>query len=183
MSDQFLAEIRIFPFNFAPFQWAMCAGQILPISQNTALFSLIGTFYGGNGTSTFALPNLQGLIPVDQGQGNGLSQYVVGEEAGSQTVTLNLLTMAQHSHGFMASTDSNNLTATASGNQLCQGLGGDKENQVMANIYSPNPASATTQLGPATIGAAGNGAAHNNMMPILALNFCIALQGIFPSRN
>src|SRR5689334_17813120 len=119
MSDQFLAEIRIFPFNFAPRDWAIAAGQLLPISQNTALFSLIGTFYGGNGTSNFQLPNLQGQVPLNQGQGPGLGDYVIGQTAGSSTVTLQSGTVPPHTHGFMVSTDNQNLTATATNNQLC----------------------------------------------------------------
>src|ERR1700733_2712088 len=101
MADPFVAEIRIFPFNFAPIQWAFCNGQLLPISQNTALFSLIGTFYGGNGTSTFQLPNLQGCCVIDAGQGSGLSQYAVGESGGSTNVTLTVQELPAHPHDFM----------------------------------------------------------------------------------
>jgi len=183
MSDQFLAEIRIFPFNFAPRDWAIAAGQLLPISQNTALFSLIGTFYGGNGTSNFQLPNLQGLVPLNQGQGPGLSDYVIGQQDGAPNVTLNAATVPAHTHGFMVSTDSQNLTTVATNNQLCYGFTGDKAGSSVANIYSPNPNSAQTMLALNSVGTAGGSQAHNNMMPTLALNFCIALRGLFPSRN
>ncbi|MEJ1970317.1 MAG: tail fiber protein [Rhizomicrobium sp.] len=183
MSDPFVAEIRIFPFNFAPKGWAMCAGQLLPLSQNTALFSLLGTTYGGDGKSTFGLPNLQGSAPMFWGQGPGLSYYDIGQEAGTSTVQLLQSEMPQHNHRFNVSTDKTNLTTTATNNQLAQGMAGNKQNSFVANIYSPNAAQATTTMAVQSLSQAGSTAAHNNMMPYMALNFCIALQGVFPPRG
>jgi microcystin-dependent protein len=182
MTDQFLAEIRIFPFNFAPVGWAMCNGQILPISQNTALFSLLGTTYGGNGTSNFALPNLQGAAPLNFGQGPGLSLRDLGEVGGEPTVTLQTAQMPAHNHGMFAS-NSPGTTMTANGNQFGVGKAGSKTAQTVVNLYSPNPALATTGLAANSMSSAGGGQPHNNLMPYLTLNFCIALQGIFPPRN
>lgn len=183
MSDQFLAEIRIFPFNFAPVGWAMCNGQLLPISQNTALFSLIGTNFGGDGRSTFGLPNLQGAAPLQQGQGPGLSLRSLGEQGGETSVTLLSTQMPAHSHAIFAST-SPGKTTSASGNQLGVGSsGGGKTGQTVVNLYSANPAKATTGLAANSMSGAGGGQAHNNLQPYLTLNFCIALQGIFPPRN
>src|SRR5690349_4827562 len=172
--DPFVAEIRIFPFNFAPRQWAWCDGQLLPISQNTALFSLLGTTYGGNGKSTFALPNLQGRAPMHPGQGPGLSLHDLGENGGSETVSLLESEIPAHSHSMMAST----VTATKS----------NPEQRVLAKASGATPYLAP---GGATIVAmAGNSLApsggdqpHNNMQPYLTLNFCIALQGVFPPRT
>jgi microcystin-dependent protein len=182
MSSPFVAEIRIFGFNFAPKGWAFCRGQLLPLSQNTALFSLLGTMYGGDGKSTFALPDLQGMAPLQQGQGPGLTQYIQGEETGTPTVSLLPTQLAQHNHGFAVSTSTASTVTTAANNQLAQGLAGNKQNSYVAHIYSPNAGSATTALAATTVAVSGGGAAHNNMMPYLALNFCIALQGIFPAR-
>lgn len=182
MSDQYVAEIRIFPFNFAPTGWAMCAGQLLPISQNTALFSLLGTFYGGDGKSTFALPNLQGSAALSQGQSSASgTQYFIGEQSGSTTVTLIQSEMPAHIHAFFASSDSSNLTTSASNTQLAQGVAGDKQNQFTASIYSPN--APQTMMAFQSLTVAGSSFPHNNMMPYLALNPCIALQGIFPPRG
>ncbi|MCU0496010.1 MAG: tail fiber protein [Anaerolineae bacterium] len=173
MSDQFVAEIRIFAFNFPPVGWAFCNGQIMAIAQNTALFSLLGTTYGGDGKSTFALPNLQGSSPLQQGQGPGLSLYALGEETGSTNVTLIQTEMPAHSHAFNAvsglaerSNPSNNLYATADGE----------------NLYVSSPAG-LTMMNPQMTNVAGTSFPHNNMMPYLTLNFCIALQGIFPPRG
>ena len=182
MSDQFLAEIRLFPFNFAPFGWQLCQGQLLAISQNTALFSLIGTMYGGNGTSNFALPDLRGMVPLQQGQGPGLSLYAQGETSGTASVTLVTNQLPTHTHNFtVSSADTNTVTAGA-GNQLAQGLTGNKQNSFAALIYSPNAAQATTQLPSNAVSFTGGNLPHNNLMPYLTLNYCIALQGIFPSR-
>lgn len=182
MSDQFLAEIRIFPFNFAPVGWAMCNGQILPISQNTALFSLLGTTYGGNGTTNFALPNLQGAAPLNSGQGPGLSLRSLGETGGEPAVTLLTNQMPPHNHVISAST-SPGTSLTAAGNQLGIGKTGTKTSQTVANLYSPNPAQATTGLAPAAMTLAGGNLPHNNLMPFVTLNFCIALQGVYPPRS
>jgi microcystin-dependent protein len=173
MADPFVAEIRIFPFNFPPKGWAFCNGQVLPISQNTALFSLLGTTYGGNGKSTFALPNLQGSVPVHVGSnqpGPGLSTYDLGETGGSDTVTLLTTESPSHTHSMMAQTvdQGDNRIPSPSLN-----LGNTQ-------IYSSAPSSAT--LDPAAISPSGGNQPHNNLMPYLTLNLCIALQGVFPAR-
>jgi microcystin-dependent protein len=179
MTSPFVAEIRIFPFNFAPTGWAQCNGQLLPISQNTALFSLLGTMYGGDGKSTFALPNLEGSAPLQQGQGPGLSLYDEGETTGSDTVTLLQSEIPAHPHLFMATTTVG-TTESAPGNQLGVGSSGQKGQSYFANLYSPNVPN--QQMSPFAIGIAGGSLPHNNMMPYLTLNFCIALQGVFPAR-
>jgi microcystin-dependent protein len=171
--DPFVAEIRIFPFNFAPKGWAFCDGQILPISQNTALFSLLGTTYGGDGKSNFALPNMQGNAPMHPGQGPGLSLHDLGETGGSDTVSLLESEMPAHSHGWMASNaDSNSQSPVAQ--LFAGGVGG-------ISMYAA-PAS-ITQLSPSALTPAGGDQPHNNMMPYLTLTFCIALQGVFPPRS
>ncbi len=182
MSDQFLAEIRMFPFNFAPVGWAMCNGQLLPISQNTALFSLIGTFYGGDGRTNFALPNLQGAAPLAAGQGAGLSLRDLGETGGEAGVTLLAATMPSHSHAISAST-SPGTTTVSNGDQLGVGKSGSKTAQTVVNLYSPNAAQATAGLAANAMTLTGGSQPHNNLMPYLALNFCIALQGVFPARS
>jgi microcystin-dependent protein len=181
--DPFVAEIRIFPFNFAPVGWAMCNGQILPIIQNTALFSLIGTQFGGNGTSNFALPNLQAAVPISQGDGPGLTPRVVGESGGESAVTLQQSQMAAHSH-TLAATTTTGTTATAAGSQLALATasGGKGAPAQVANFYS-STTNKVTAMSPNAIGASGGNQPHNNMMPSLGLNFCIALQGIFPPRS
>ena len=171
MSSPFVAEIRAVGFNFAPTGWAQCDGQLLPISQNTALFSLLGTFYGGDGKSNFALPNLQGCLTNGQGQGPGLSPYFIGETAGEQAVTLLTSEIPQHSHNFMVSTSQDQTSP--SGNSLAQG-------QQIYRATNPTP---QTGLSPQAVGIAGGSQPHNNMMPYLCLNFIIALQGVFPARS
>jgi len=175
MSDQFVAEIRIFPFNFAPTGWAFCNGQILPISQNTALFSLLGTMYGGDGKSTFALPNLQGSAPMQSGQGQGLSNRFVGEQSGVESVTLLQTEIPVHTHSMNGSTDvaSNNLPTNA---VMAKPLG--RGNNLYTSATSPQVQLAFQGLAPS-----GGGLPHNNMQPYLTVNFCIALQGIFPPRS
>jgi microcystin-dependent protein len=180
MSEPFVAEITMFGFNFPPKGWAFCQGQLLPISQNTALFALLGTTYGGDGKSTFALPNLQDSTPNGQGAGAGLEQYFIGQEGGSPTVTLLLTELPAHSHTFAANTNTG-TTASSPNNQLGIGAGGTKQNAYNANIYST--ASVTTNLSPFAIGVAGSSFPHNNMQPYLTLNFCIAMQGVFPPRG
>src|SRR5690348_11022302 len=170
MADPFVAEIRIFPFNFAPKGWAFCAGQLLPISQNTALFSLLGTTYGGDGKSTFALPDLQGSVPIHVGgaqPGPGLSVYDLGELGGSDSVTLLSSEIALHSHAVRAQTidQGDNRIPSPSLN-----LG---NTQVYATTQN-------TLLDPGATSIAGGSLPHNNLMPYLTLNFCIALQGVFP---
>jgi len=172
MSDPFVAEIRIFPFNFAPKGWAWCNGQILPISQNTALFSLLGTTYGGNGQSNFALPNLQGLVPMHPGQGPGLSLHDLGEVGGSENVTLLQSEIPAHSHTLQASLDDADLAIPTSGRSLAK-----SSSNLYANV-NPNTLMADQALSPV-----GGDQPHNNMMPYLTYYFNIALQGIFPPRS
>jgi microcystin-dependent protein len=173
MAEPFVAEIRIFPFVFAPRGWAMCNGQLLPISQNTALFSLINTYYGGNGVSNFALPNMLDSAPMMWGQAQGGQNYDIGEDGGTPSVTLLQTEIPQHSHFMMAGTDDGDLKAPTSNRVLARSTNGF--------LYQ----SATTglkQMAPLAIAINGGGLPHNNMMPSLAMNFCIALQGVYPSR-
>jgi microcystin-dependent protein len=180
MSDQFLAEIRVFPFNFAPLNWATCDGQLLPIGQNAALFSLLGTNFGGDGRSNFALPNLQASVPVNMGQGPGLSPYDLGTTGGTQTVPLQSNQVPSHNHTVTAST-TDATSANPSGNVYAKGqwVNGSQKGDI--SLYTKS--ASTTTLGPNAVGNAGSGQPHNNMMPYLTLNFCIALQGIFPARG
>src|SRR5688572_4415158 len=176
MSTPFVAEIRIFGFNFAPTGWAQCNGQILPISQNTALFSLLGTFYGGNGQSTFGLPNLQGRVALHPGQGPGLSNRFLGESNGSDTVTLLTSEIPLHTHSAIAKVtgtkaDPDGLLWANAGTQL-----------PLPNFYAQN-LNPVAPMNPLALTPAGNSQPHNNLMPYLVLNYCIAMQGIFPPRN
>ena len=171
--DPFVAEIRIFGFNFAPKGWAFCDGQILPLSQNTALFSLLGTTYGGDGRSNFALPNLQGSAPMFSGQGPGLSLRDLGETGGSETVTLLESELPSHPHTLRGNTldvaDTNVPSANAS---FAQSSGG--------TLYQT---ATNTQLGPNALPPAGGDQPHNNMQPYLTFYFAIALQGVYPPRS
>jgi microcystin-dependent protein len=171
--DPFVAEIRIFPFNFAPRGWAFCDGQILPISQNTALFSLLGTIYGGDGKSTFALPNLQGSAPMHPDQGPGLSLRDLGEAGGVESVTLLESEIPSHSHTLRASSDDGDLKAPTANRSLARSIGG---------FMYQSPPSNLVPMSAAALTPAGGGLPHNNMQPYLTLNFCIALQGVFPQR-
>lgn len=172
MADPFVAEIRIFPFNFAPRGWAWCDGQLLPLSQNTALFSLLGTTYGGNGKSNFALPDLQGRTPMHPGQGPGLSLHDLGETGGSETVTLLESEMPSHSHAFNVRNEPGE-DRTVSGEALARSTGG--------NLYIT--AGALTNLAPEILPPAGGDQPHNNLQPYLTFYFNIALQGVFPPRG
>jgi microcystin-dependent protein len=176
MADPFVAEIRLFPFNFAPTGWAQCNGQLLPISQNTALFSLLGTYYGGDGKSTFALPDLQGAAAMFWGQGNGLSQRFLGEQNGSPTVTLLTSEIPSHVHTVNAK--------IAGGQAIPTGLvwGTSSAAKAAANFYAP-AAPSPVNMNPTALSIAGSSFPHNNMPPYLTLNFCIALQGVFPPRS
>jgi len=165
MAEPFLSEIRIFSFNFAPKGWALCNGQLLPINQNQALFSLLGTTYGGNGQTNFALPNLQGNVPIHMGSG-----HTLGERGGEQAHTLSISELPTHTHVAQASTNNATL-APSSGNLMGSTSNGDA---AAANL---------TSLLPSTVANVGGSQAHLNMQPFLVLNFCIALQGIFPSQN
>jgi len=173
MSNPFLAEIRIFPFNFAPRGWAFCNGQLMAISQNTALFSLLGTTYGGDGRSNFALPNLQGSAPMHPGQGPGLSLHFLGEVGGSDTVTLLQSEIPAHNHSLQASQADGTATSPAL-QEVAQGVG--------IGMYA-NAGQSPTQLNLSTILPVGASQPHNNLQPYLTLNFCIALQGVFPARS
>lgn len=172
MADPFVAEIRIFPFNFAPKGWAFCDGQLLPLSQNTALFSLLGTTYGGNGKSNFALPNLQGSVALHYGQGPGLSLRDLGETGGSATVTLLESEIPAHTHNVSADNDFGTTNNPANA-YLAQPATGNVYGTA-DNLGSPAPPS---------VSFVGGGFPHNNMQPYLVLNFCIALQGVFPPRG
>jgi microcystin-dependent protein len=180
MADPFVAEIRIFGFNFAPTGWAMCNGQLMPISQNTALFSLLGTFYGGDGKSTFALPNLQGSAAMHQGQGQGLSQRFLGEMSGGQSVTLLDSEIPVHNHGFNA-VNSNGGTPNPQGAALARGRFSTGTVNGPVGFYQT--AAPNVNMGFAAVGISGGSLPHNNMQPYLTLNFCIALQGVFPPRG
>lgn len=172
MADPFVAEIRIFPFNFAPRGWAWCDGQLLPLSQNTALFSLLGTTYGGNGKSNFALPDLQGRAPMHPGQGPGLSLHDLGETGGSETVTLLESEIPSHSHAVSASI-ADGISQTPANEKLATGVG-------VANF---GPSASLVMMNPSALAPAGGDQPHNNMMPYLTFYFCIALQGVFPPRS
>lgn len=173
MADPFLAEIRLLPFNFAPSGWALCQGQLMPISQNTALFSLLGTMYGGNGQTNFALPNLQGQVVLGAGQGPGLSPYAQGESGGSTTVTLLQSEIPSHSHQVRAASTAGELRAPNNARVLAApGTG---------QAYAP-AGGASAAMSPQALTPSGGGQPHNNLMPYLTLNYCIALRGIFPQR-
>jgi microcystin-dependent protein len=165
MAEPFLSEIRIMSFNFAPKGWAMCNGQLLPINQNQALFSLLGTTYGGNGQTTFALPDLRGLVPIHEGSG-----HTLGEKGGEQAHTLSISEMPLHTHVVNAS-NTNGNTVQVNGSVLASAL----------NVY--RPPDQLTALHAQSVTSIGGSQAHQNMQPFLTLNFCIALQGIFPSQN
>ncbi len=184
MSDQFVAEIRIFPFNFPPTGWAFCNGQLLPISQNTALFSLLGTTYGGNGQSTFGLPDMLDNAPMHAGQGQGLSQRVLGESSGVESVTLLQSEIPVHTHTFNASNnDSNPDDASPVGQLPAKAIWDTGSEAGVIAMYTPNsPTPPLANMAFQSLSPAGGGLPHNNMQPYLTLNFCIALQGIFPPR-
>ena len=191
--DQFISTILIWPPNFAPTGWALCAGQLLSISQNAALFSLLGTMYGGNGTSNFALPDLRSRVPLGAGQGVGLSPYDVGQSGGTENVTLTTSTLAAHTHtatpaGLSATAPAVTTTGTTNqpGPSVALAAPTDAARNPL-NIYSN--AAATQNLAPGTVtgsitvGSAGGGQPHSNIQPYLAVNYIIALQGIFPTRS
>jgi microcystin-dependent protein len=179
MSSPFVAEIRIFPFNFAPKGWAFCDGQLLPISQNTALFSLLGTQYGGDGKSNFALPNLQGSVAMHTTQYSGNSpfgQFSIGESGGEDTVTLLTSEMPAHPHTVQGDTnafDAKNISPS----------GGVPANTSPRLVYSGSTTPQTVMMNPSMVSIAGGSQPHNNLMPYLTLSYCIALQGIFPPRS
>lgn len=169
MADPFVAEIRIFPFNFAPKGWAWCDGQLLPLSQNTALFSLLGTTYGGNGKSNFALPDLQGRAPMHPGQGPGLSLHDLGETGGSETVSLLISEIPAHTHALRASPDDGDVRIPTANRSLAKAV-----------MYATSPAPNTAMAAQAPT---GGDQPHNNLQPYLTFYFNIALQGVFPPRT
>jgi len=170
MSEPFIAEIKMFAGNFAPRSYAFCDGQLLSISQNTALFSLVGTIYGGDGRTTFGLPDLRGRVPIHWGTGPGLSNYPIGRKGGAEQVTLTAQQMPQHNH-----------TVACSGNDATLGLpAGNVPATTGENTYSQ---SIDSTMKSNMIGNAGSSASHENRQPYLAVSFIIALQGIYPSRN
>jgi microcystin-dependent protein len=173
MADPFVAEIRIFPFTFPPKGWAFCNGQLLPLSQNTALFSLLGTTYGGDGKSTFALPDLQGSAAMHPGAGQGLSTYELGQVGGAENVTLLESEIPVHIHTLMASgEDANDDDPKDASWGVSVGVG----------MYQPASAGNLVNMAPQTLTPAGGSMPHNNMQPYLTFNFCIAMQGVFPPR-
>lgn len=172
--DPFVAEIRIFPFNFAPKGWAWCDGQLLPLSQNTALFALLGTTYGGDGKSTFALPDLQGRAPMHPGQGPGLSLHDLGETGGSETVTLLESEIPSHAHVLRGDRNVSE-TPDPTGNVLGRGSS--------INAYQTTTNSSLVAMAPEALAPAGGDQPHNNLMPYLTFYFNIALQGVFPPRG
>lgn len=175
--DPFVAEIRIFAGNFAPKGWAFCDGQILPLSQNTALFSLLGTTYGGDGKSNFALPDLQGRAPMFYGQGPGLSLHDIGETGGSETVTLLQTEIPSHSHQAKATTTAGTATNPTDGIWAVAG-----SRRAPTSLYSTTAAAGTTMSAQA-LAPTGGSQPHNNMPPYLTMNFIIAMQGVFPPRG
>jgi len=176
MSEPFIAEIRIFAGNFAPRNWAFCNGQLLPIAQNTALFSLIGTTYGGDGRTTTALPNLQGRAPMHPGRGPGLTSRRLGERSGVETVTLSAAQMPQHNHSLNMSSDATDEEGTSNPDSALTG-----ETDASDRIYGPP--SSLSPMDAQALASVGGGQAHNNMQPFLTMNFIIALQGLYPSRS
>jgi microcystin-dependent protein len=176
MANPFVAEIRIFAGNFAPTGWAQCNGQLMPISQNTALFSLLGTTYGGDGKSNFALPNMQGSAPMQAGQGPGLSLRDLGETGGEQTVTLLQTEMPAHSHGVQAAA-SGGIPSPAA-NAWGSGLKGHPGSYAVTP-----PVGSSVQMNPFGTSISGGNLPHNNLPPYLGLTFIIALQGVFPARS
>ena len=175
MADPFVAEIRIYPFNFPPTGWAFCNGQLMPISQNTALFSLLGTTYGGDGKSTFALPDLQGRAPMHPGQGPGLSLHDLGETGGSETVSLLESEIPSHAHTMRANSDPGDLQIPAPARSLARSQN--------ASAYQTTTNQSLAGMAPESLAPAGGDQPHNNMAPYLTFYFNIALQGVFPPRT
>jgi microcystin-dependent protein len=177
MANPFVAEIRIFPFNFAPVGWAFCDGQLLPVSSNTALFSLLGTMYGGNGSSTFGLPNLQGCSAIHTTQfvASPLGTFVVGQSGGAASVILQQTQIPSHTHTVEADYDHRNAVTT-------DPTGALQVNSTGNLVFATTP-STTTTMNPQMVAVTGGNQAHNNMMPYLVMNHCIALQGVYPPRS
>ena len=193
MAESLMGEIQVYAFNFAPYQWAMCWGQIMSISQNTALFSLLSTTYGGNGTSTFALPDLRSRVAIGYGQGPGLSSYILGESGGTETATMTYVNMPAHTHALIGGDSvvkvSSQKGTSPSANSATHTLGGFEDTlnlQATNNAYgssTPDVALNTGGFISGTIGYTGGSLPFNMMQPTLGLNYCISLYGNYPSRN
>jgi len=177
VSEPFLAEVRLFGFNFPPRGWALCDGQILPIAQNQSLYSLLGTIYGGDGRTTFALPDLRGRTPLHEGLGSGLSPRNLGSRGGEEAHALTTAEMPAHSHSFEGNRNQASLNEPG-GNTLAA-----KKRRAYSRYAAAPDAAATANMRAETISSVGNGTAHENMQPFLTVSFCIATQGLFPSRN
>ena len=175
MSSPFVAEIRMFAGNFAPTGWAQCDGQLLPISQNTALFSLLGTYYGGDGKSTFALPDFQGATPIGQGQGSGLSDRFLGEMSGSDTITLLQSEIPIHTHVLKGNFNTADVNDPSPARSIARSDPG--------TLYQSNTSQNLTNMSFNALSVAGSSFPHNNMMPFLTVLFIIAMQGVFPPRG
>jgi microcystin-dependent protein len=186
MSQPYIGQIEAFAFGFAPRSWVPCQGQLMAISQNTALFSVLGTTYGGDGKTTFALPDLRGRTAMGQGNGNGLTPRVIGETVGEEAHTVFLTETPAHNHLLMtapnASTE-NNVDTPGSTVVLGSATAAQGTTPIPINPYAPTPPAPATLLAPSAIALNNGGQAHSNMMPYLVVQFCIALSGIFPSRN
>ncbi|EIK44574.1 Tail Collar domain protein [Cellvibrio sp. BR] len=178
--EPFIGEIRLLPFSFAPKNWALCNGQLLSIASNTALFSIIGTTYGGNGTTTFQLPNLQGQVVAGVGQAPGLSNWAWGEQIGQDSVTLLTTEMPAHTHTLTGLNNPGTLPSPAANSYLAKDIRGGGG---IVNYMQTAPGSINSTMAPQTMGISGGSLPHENRQPFIALNYCIALTGIFPSRN
>ncbi len=182
MADPFVGQITAYPYSFAPLGWADCDGRLLPISQYAALFSLLGTYYGGDGRTTFGLPDLRGRVLVSQGQLTGGGNYTLGETAGAETVTLGTSTMPQHTHALDATTVAGTTNQPAGMLLATAQVGGGRSPATdKGKLY--NPATPTTAMATSVIGLSGGGLPHNNIQPSLVVRYCICLQGVFPSRQ
>lgn len=181
MAEPFIGQIQPFAFGFPPKGWALCNGQLLSIVQNTALFSLLGTFYGGNGTTTFALPDLRSRVPMHKGTSGGID-YILGEQAGLETVQLGIVELPAHNHGFFGTSSSANDKRPKTGAAYAQTT---KAGPVSPgeSYYAAANAGTLTSINPSSVQIAGSGQAHSNIQPYLTINWCIALLGIYPSRN
>jgi microcystin-dependent protein len=176
MSAPFVGEVRPWALNFAPIGWAMCQGQILPISQYTALFSLIGTYYGGNGTSNFALPDLRSRVPMKYGQDTIGNEYVIGEQAGVESVTISIVQLPVHNHPFLGTASAADVKRPVTGSAYAQSTAGD-------NFYAAADGNAIPINANTVQALVGSNQPHQNLQPYLAINWCIAIQGIYPARN
>jgi microcystin-dependent protein len=177
MSEPFIGQIMMFAGNFAPRGWALCEGQVLSIAQNTALFSILGTTYGGNGQTTFALPDLRGRVPIQPGQGPGLSSYTLGQSAGVENVSLLISNIPAHNHPLEASTGAGDAPSPQN---AVPAVTVDPNTQQPLSSYNTSP---NTTMAAASVGFAGGSQPHTNVQPYLCVNFIIALEGIFPSRS